>query len=194
MLVNVLLALFLNNLNKLNMSKIQLKNVRLTFPSIYTTELYEGDDTGKYSATFLIPKTDTEVINKIKASIKNVLQEKKLKLENIDKSKQCFKDGDDTEYDGFAGNYSIKCTKKSEKGRVTLFDRDKSALTEQDDKFYSGCYVNALIDIWCYDKKAKGFSATLYAIQFVKDGERLGGIDVDSEFDNLDGDDGLGDL
>lgn len=38
------------------MSKIQLKAVRLSFPSLFQMGSFGGDSTGKYEATFVLDK------------------------------------------------------------------------------------------------------------------------------------------
>jgi len=61
--------------------------------------------------------------------------------------------------------------------RPYLVDRDPNkALTP--DKFYPGCRCRAVIHSWPYDgvgDKPPGVSLTLDTLQFVDDGERLGG-------------------
>ena len=56
--------------------KVLLKNVRLSFPSLFKTEVYGGEDTGKFAATFLIPKSDTKTVQSIEQSCKAALVEK----------------------------------------------------------------------------------------------------------------------
>ena len=48
-------------------------------------------------------------------------------------------------------------------------------LTEDDNRIYSGCYVNASVELW-YQKNAYGkrVNANLLGIQFFKDGEAFG--------------------
>ena len=56
--------------------KVMLKNVRLSFPSLFKTEQYAGEDTEKYAATFLIPKSDTKTVTAIEQACKAALVEK----------------------------------------------------------------------------------------------------------------------
>ena len=56
--------------------KVMLKNVRLSFPSLFATEVYGGEDTGKFAATFLIPKSDTKTVATIEQACKSALVEK----------------------------------------------------------------------------------------------------------------------
>jgi len=150
--------------------KIVLKNVRLSFPSLFKTEDYGGADTGKFAATFLVPKKDPQ-IKVIKDALKKVAEEEfgKPLPKGIT---NCLKDGDDKDYDGYAGTYSIKA---STKRRPTLIDETKTPIAEEDNKLYAGCYVNVSIDIWAMNNQyGKKVLASLNGIQFAKDGETFG--------------------
>jgi hypothetical protein len=51
-------------------------------------------------------------------------------------------------------------------------DRDRSLITEDDNKLYAGCYVNAIIELWVQDNSyGKRVNANLLGVQFFKDGE-----------------------
>lgn len=151
--------------------KIVLKNVRLSFPSLFKTEVYSGTDTEKYAATFLIAKSDTKTIASIEQACKAALVEKY--GNTIPKGfKLPLVDGDDKEYQGYADHV---CIKASTKKRPTLVNRDKTPIVEEDGILYGGCYVNASIDVWVMDNSyGKKVLASLNAIQFVKDGEAFG--------------------
>jgi len=153
------------------MSKLLLKNVRLSFPSLFKHEIYAGEDTGKFAATFLIAKSDTKAIKSIEDACAASLKEK-----YGDKVPKGFKmplvDGDDKDYNGYLDHV---CIKASTKKRPTLVNRDKTPIVEEDNILYGGCYVNASIDIWVMDNSyGKKVLASLNAIQFVKDGEAFG--------------------
>ena len=51
----------------------------------------------------------------------------------------------------------------------------RSPLTEADGKLYSGCFVNAIIDVQIGDKPKWQAYAYLLGVQFAGDGERTGG-------------------
>lgn len=165
-------------------TKILLKNVRLSFPSIFQRALFDGVE-GKYEATFLIPKDNEKLKAQLDAAIKSAIAEADIKVAG---DKICLKDGDESEYDGYAGHWSLKAAGNK---RPTVLDRDKTPLTEADEKIYAGCYVNAVIDFWVQNNKyGKRVNANLYGVQFVKDGEAFGSgpADVFDDFDDLDGD------
>lgn len=168
------------------MAKIQLKNVRLSFPSIFKRSEFNGEQ-GKFEATFLLNKeTQADQIEKLEKAIDAAIAEAKIKVPS---DKRCLKDGDDFDYDGYSGHMAFKA---STNRRPTIIDRDKTPLVEDDGKPYAGCYVNAIVDIWIqsnsYGKRANG---NLFGIQFFKDGEAFGAGDVDvtDEFDDFDDED-----
>ncbi len=165
--------------------KVMLKNVRLSFPSLFKTEQYAGEDTEKYAATFLIPKSDTKTVTAIEQACKQALVEKYGEGKVPKGFKMPLVDGDDKEYQGYADHVCIKANTKK---RPTLVNRDKTPIVEEDGILYGGCYVNASIDVWVMDNSyGKKVLASLNAIQFVKDGESFGTkSDGADDFDDLD--------
>lgn len=162
--------------------KIKLENVRLSFPSLFQPSVFEGNSSGKYEATFLLSKDDKKTKAKIDKTIQALIAEAKIK---VAADKIAIKDGDDSSYDGYGDHWSIKA---SNKARPLTLNSDKSQLTEQDGKLYSGCYVNAIIGFWVQNNKyGKRVNANLYGVQFVKDGEPFGAamIDVTNDFDDI---------
>ena len=156
----------------------------MSFPSLFKHEIYAGEDTGKFAATFLIAKSDTKAIKSIEDACAASLKEK-----YGDKVPKGFKmplvDGDDKDYNGYLDHV---CIKASTKKRPTLDNRDKTPIVEEDNILYGGCYVNASIDIWIMDNSyGKKVLASLNAIQFVKDGESFGTkSDGADDFEDLD--------
>lgn len=165
-----------------------LKNVRLSFPSLFKTEVYAGEDTEKYAATFLIAKSDTKTVTAIEQACKQALVEKYGEGKVPKGFKMPLVDGDDKEYQGYQDHYSIKASTKK---RPALVNRDKTPIVEEDGILYGGCYVNASIDLWVMDNSyGKKVLASLNAIQFVKDGEAFGTKSEGADcFESLDDDD-----
>lgn len=167
------------------MAKIQLKNVRLSFPSIFRRAEFNGQE-GKFEATFLLNKeTQADQIELLQKAIDNAIAEAKVKVPS---DKRCLKDGDDFDYDGYAGHMAFKA---STNRRPTIIDRDKTPLAEDDGKPYAGAYVNAIVDVWIQNNSyGKRANANLFGIQFYKDGEAFGAGDTDvtDEFDSFDDD------
>lgn len=166
------------------MAKIKLSNVRLSFPSIFNRAEFNGEQ-GKFEATFLLDKEEqSDQIAKLESAIESAIKEAKIKVPS---DKRCLKDGDGVEYDGYAGQVSLKASSKK---RPTVIDRDKTPLMEDDQNSpYAGCYVNAVIDLWVQNNTfGRRINANLYGIQFVKDGEAFGSGDIDvmDDFDDMD--------
>lgn len=163
---------------------IMLKNVRLSFPSLWQTEKFGSEDTGKYAATFILNKEQHKTeIDKLKKLITEGVKAE-LKVPNLPPEKICLKDGDNTERPEYQGAYIIKASTKK---RPTVIDRDKTPLAEDDGKPYAGCYVNCIIDLWYQDNKfGKRINANLHGVQFAADGESFAdATDVADEFEAI---------
>jgi len=161
--------------------KVKVANVRLSFPSLFHHATFGGESTGKFEATFILDKKDhAQVIDQIKAEISRMMRDE-LKTK-VPSDKICLKDGDESDKDGYQGCYTIKASTKK---RPLVIDRDKSPLTEEDNRIYAGCYVNAIFSLWAQNNQyGKRINAQLDGVQFAKDGEPFadGGVSV-SEFD-----------
>ena len=178
------------------MSKVHLKEVRITFPAVFEPKQVNGQGDPKYSASFLIAKDHpqkVEVERAIVAAAKEKWGEKKYMevLKALKASdKIAMHDGDSkSDYDGYAGSYFINA---SNKVRPLVIDGQRAPLTANDGKPYSGCYVNAIIEVWAQDNNfGKRINASLLGVQFVKDGERLagGGVASADDFEAVDAQD-----
>jgi hypothetical protein len=167
--------------------KIKLQNVRLSFPSLFQKAVFEGKE-GKFEATFLLDKeSQASLISEINDKIDTFLASK-FPGQAVPKSikRTCFQDGDTKDYDGYANQMAIK---GGSNRRITIIDRDKTPLTEEDGKLYAGCYVNAVLELWYSDHNLGGKQvlANLNGVQFVKDGEAFGDGDTNAldDFESL---------
>ena len=164
-----------------------MKNVRISFPNLFRKAVFQGTET-KYEATFLLDKEEhADSIKKISDAIAAMLKEKKAKL---GADKICFKDGDEIDYQGYAGTMTIKASNAK---RPLTIGKDKAPITEDDNIIYSGCYVNAIVTLWFQDNGfGKRINASLEAVQFAKDGQPFGdgGSKASAaDFDFIDDDD-----
>jgi hypothetical protein len=171
------------------MTAIVLKNVRLSFPQIWTPKSFAPGQDPRFNANFLLHKdADADQIEKIREAIKAVAEEK-WKGKKPGGLKICLQDGEEKDYDGYADSMFISA---STKVRPTIVDQKKNPLVEEDGKPYAGCYVNAAITLWAQDNQwGKRVNASLEAIQFVKEGEPFGGKKVTADVFGVieDGDD-----
>lgn len=169
--------------------KHTLKNVRLSFPNLFQKAKFEGAET-KYEATFLLNKEQHATV--IAAIEKDMTSRIKIELKGakLPGDRKCLKDGDESNYDGYEGCMSFKAGNTK---RPLVIDRDKSPITESDEKVYAGCYVNAVVELWVQNNGyGKRINANLLGVQFAKDGEAFGGKGEsadESDFDDLGDDD-----
>ena len=164
------------------MSKIKMQAVRLSFPSLFNTAKFGGEDTGKYEATFVLDKVDhADLIKSINAQI-DTLTKETFKGKAVPSDKLCLKDGDEMGRPEFEGKMTIKASTKK---RPLVINRDKSPITESDNVIYAGCYVNGICSLWAQDNQfGKRINAQLDGVQFCRDGEAFGDGAVSvNEFD-----------
>jgi hypothetical protein len=158
--------------------KIMLTDVRLAFPSLFKPQAFEGG-TPSFGASLLMA-TNHKAVAEIRKAFTTLAKEKwGPKADAVLKSlaatdKLCLRSGDTKEqYDGFAGNMFLSARSKV---RPLILNTDKTPLSEEDGKPYSGCYVNASIELWAQDNKfGKRINAQLRGVQFLRDGDAFGG-------------------
>jgi hypothetical protein len=154
------------------MTKVILKNVRASFPSVFETEKYKGTDTGKFTITALISKDDPQV-KTLKLAIAEFAREK-FGNPIPKKVESPLKDGDEKDLDGYQNCYYIKA---SNGRRPVVIDRNKTPLVETDGRPYAGCYVNLSLDLWAQDNQyGKGVRVNLNGVQFASDGDAFGSV------------------
>lgn len=166
------------------MARVKLNNVRISFPDLFQPKSFDGQQDAKYGAQFLIDKEGANYDAVIKA-MKEVAAEKwpkssdKALAKLTKEARTCLTDGDDKDYDGYQNMYCLSARSAS---RPLVIDKDKTKLDSADGKPYSGCYVNASIDIWAQDNKwGKRINAQLRGVQFWEDGEPFSGGSTASE-------------
>jgi hypothetical protein len=150
----------------------------------------------KYRIALIIPKNHPQMKD-LKAAIQSVMEAKfgakwqaVLKAAEL-QQKSCLRDGDTKDGEGFQGNMFVSANSDT---RPSTFNVDKTIVTQDDGIIYSGCYVNASLDIYAFDNVSKGNSAGLRGVQFLRKGDAFGGGSPadESEFDEIaapDGDD-----
>lgn len=166
-------------------NRIIIENARLAFPNLFAPRVDEKGK-AKYGALFIIPPNHPAV-KKLDAIFEAVAKEKwgdkaPAILKGLrTQDRLCLHDGDGkAQYAGFEGNKYVSANSDM---KPTILDRDRSPLGSGDGKPYSGCYVNASIEVWAQDSKdyGKRLNAQLRGVQFVKDGDAFGAGTVASE-------------
>lgn len=175
---------------------IMLKNVRLTFPVLWKAEEFEqGDGRPRYSASLLIvPGSENDKLVRSTmndelaiAFPKPGLAAKKLAEFLGSKIQNCYKDGDLKNYDGYEGMWVLTAHRREKDGKPLILGQDLDndpdsdrfgrlrELKEKDGIPYSGCYVNAKVDIWTQTGTNEGIRATLSTVQFCGHGDAFAG-------------------
>lgn len=186
--------------------RTNLKNVRLSFPVLWTPEPFEeGDKKLRYSATFLI-EPGSEADQAVQAAIRSAAIEawgakanEMLESFKGNSQKFCYLDGSTKSYDGYQGKLYLSAHRSSTDGAPSVFGPDIDPATrklrllkEADGLPYAGCYVNALVEIYAQTKKYPGVRCGLIGVQFARHGDAFSGAGraADSDFAPLD--DGIG--
>lgn len=161
--------------------QVNLTNVRISFPDLFTAKAFKDNPKKSYGAAFLIPNGSKQqaaidkVVMELATEAWKTKAEKTVSQLKNDTKACCWYDGDLKEFDGYEGHQILTAKRGEEKGRPTVVDRKGSPLTESDAVIYGGCYVNAKVDIWIQDNEfGKGIRAVLLGVQFVKDGDSFG--------------------
>ena len=137
----------------------------------------------KFSCVFLIPKSDEEKINAIRAAIKAAyelgltkLKGNKKNAPSFEEIKKPLKDGDDkkyAEYEGYAGHYVITASANlDDKPRVV----DLNMRDVEPKEIYSGMYARAYLTFYAYNTAGnQGISVGINDVQKICDGPRFDG-------------------
>ena len=171
--------------------KVHLKDVRISFANIFDPKQVQGQGDAKFSAAFLFPRSHSaatelstaiqaEATTKWGAKAGDVL--KALKAAD----KLCVHDGDaKPDADAYPGNLFINASNKT---RPLVIGPNREPLVAADGKPYSGCYVNAIVEVWPQDNQfGKRVNASLLGVQFLRDGDRLsgGGVAAADDFEAI---------
>lgn len=172
--------------------KVKIPNIRMSFNDLFTP-VSVNDGAPRYSATFLIPKSNGDLVKTINNGIIEVAKA------GFDKDWQAvlnksrgsgnfpMLDGDLQTYAGYGGNWYIRANRRASEGPPKLYNRNKTQLTDNG-TIYSGCYVNALLEFWAQNNKwGRVVRTSLLGVQFYAEGERFGGGSqaTDDDFDFL---------
>lgn len=170
---------------------IRIKNVRLSFPDLFVPRRYMDDPTKplKYKAHFLVPHGSPQE-KEIKTAINTVNKEQwgdRKKLYPVNAS-LCFRNGNDTEYDGYENHGYLVA---SNEYRPAIFDQYKKPLDDNDGTIYAGCYVHAVVRVWAQTGHgARKVNAELRGVMYHREGVAFAGsgkinIAEFAEFDDI---------
>ena len=205
------------NKKKLVPGRIGLFNVRLSFEAVFKPEYFPGDEKDpekrpKYKANLLLPKDGSaqgrwygmenpQLVPALHAiwwakcacikakmpelDVVNNKEHERFVL-NIEGDNYCVRDGDKEKWDGYADHDYLTA---SSYDPPKVVGRDKRKLTAEENLVFSGCWVNAWVNLWHLEGGNKGKFASkpsvyagLDAIQYVKEGPRFGAPRVDESY------------
>lgn len=152
---------------------IKLKNVRLSFPSLFVPTKFGDEQTAKYKAVFILDKkANADAIAQINATFAQMV--KSAKVKSLSSYKLCLRDGaEKPDTDGYGEK--VMFLSASNPKAISVVDRDLTPLSQDSGKPYAGCYVNVHLRLWLQDNKwGKRINAQLAAVQFFGDGDTFG--------------------
>lgn len=164
-----------------NSYKVVTGKVRFCFCHVFEPAAMEGqpEEMAKYSVCVIIPKSDTQTIEKIKKAIEAAKVVGKSKL--ADKAgkipstiKLPLRDGDEERPDdpAFENAYFLNATSNR---KPTIVDRNLDLIMDKED-FYSGVYGRVSLNLFAFNTNGnKGIAVGLQNLQKLEDGEMLAG-------------------
>ena len=171
--------------------KLVLKGVRICYADgLFTAKQFPGSDgPPRYNCGFML-YPDHPQLDEVRQAITEVAQEEfKDKAASTmaqiksNPNKCCFQSPEiKPQYDGA---YYLGVNTKT---RPDVRDRDgKTPLALADGRPYSGCYVNAIVEIWGQSGQYTGIRGGLLGVQFVEDGDSFsgGGVASEDDFEDL---------
>lgn len=151
--------------------------VRLSYAHIWEPTSVNGGEP-RYSCSVIIPKSDTETVEKIRKAVGAALREGAPRfggvLPPMEDLRLPLRDGDrDRDDEAYRDSWFITASRKTAPDIVDVFLRPVTDRSE----VYSGCYarVSLAFFAYCNEDGNKGVACRLGNIQKIRDGERLGG-------------------
>ncbi len=166
--------------------------VRLSYPHVYEPYGMEGQDP-KYSASLIIPKSDTKTIERINQAIDAAIEEgaskfgKKVTRKSL---KLPLRDGDlEKDDEAYANSYFLNAKSNT---KPQIVDKNVDPILD-DDAIYAGVYARVSLNFYAFSVNGnRGVAVGLGNIQKIKDGPSLGGRrKATDDFDAFEDDDFL---
>ena len=155
-------------------------DTRWSYANIWTPKAIDGG-TPKYSVSLIIPKSDTQTIQKIRTAIQAAYEEGASKLKGNSRSvpplsslKTPLRDGDIERPDdeAYKNAFFVNANSSNAPGVV---DASLQPIIDTNE-VYSGVYGRASISFYAFNTNGnKGIACGLNNLQKIRDGEPLGG-------------------
>lgn len=158
-------------------TKVITGKCRLSYAHIFTPKAINGEGPEKYSASVIIPKSDTVTLKKISDAINAAIQDgitSKWGGKKPRNLKTPLRDGDEEHSDdpAYKGCMFLNANSNRKPGVV---DINRQPLYDDED-VYSGCYCRFSLGFFPFAVSGNaGVAVGLNNIQKICDGERLGG-------------------
>ena len=160
--------------------QVILKNVRCSFPQLFKLKGEDGEEYGPGIVLLLDPEKDKAQIVEVKKAIKGEIDgNASLKKQPPTGDKLCLRAGNREEYP--EGSLMVRANSKA---RPVVLDRAlRKILNEAESPIYSGCRVNAKVEIWgqADPKYGRRVNAKVIAVQFAGDDETFDSSHVSEE-------------
>lgn len=172
-----------------------LKNVRISYPHLFTPAKFDANSTPRYSATFLIDKSDPKYAETMKiirdaceVEMKAVFKDEwKETLESFltNPNKTFLLDGDrGVKSNKVPGHTLVKAHRREADSAPTVVDKFKKPIvSESEGKIRPGYYVNTKLGIWAQKGTYPGIRCSLVSVQAWEEGPTLAGAPVGSPDD-----------
>lgn len=179
----------MNNETNVNLTKV-IVPCRFSYLHCWEPNAVNGGDP-KYSVSAIIPKSDTETVEKIKSAIEQAKKDSITKWggkvpANL---KLPLRDGniDRPEDEAYADSYFFNANSRQ---APQVVDKNVQPILEQSE-VYSGCYGRISVNFYGFSSNGnKGIAAGLGNIQKLRDGESLGGrSNAEEDFDMVEEED-----
>lgn len=203
----------LDNIPDASKRQLTLNNVRVNWVSVFEPRVPQASDSGRARyeiVAILDPKEHKTEIKKVKKILKQLAEEVlETELSDIERSKCPLKQPrkkDIEKQPAYEGKLTLPAYSPAEKP-VQVVDRKMNLLAKGSPIPYSGCFCNVAVEFYVSKNQSDAIYCALNAVQFVDDGESLGGSaapkadqlfkkldDEDDDFDDEDEDEDEDDL
>ena len=173
-------------------TKVVTGEVRLSYVNLWEPKASLGGGKEKYSASIIIPKSDTKTLEDINMAIDAAIEEgigkfggKKPNPKTI---KLPLRDGDEERDDeAYKNSYFLNANSITQ---PQIVDRRVQPIIETSE-IYSGIYARVSLNFYAFNTNGnKGVAVGLGNVQKLRDGEPLGGrTNAADDFDSLDEED-----
>ena len=173
-------------MNENSNTRVKIGEVRLSYCHLFTPEAVADGGEKKYSVSLLIPKSNTKLVEDVKAAIKaaflaGVSTRFGGKQPAPGTWKNPLRDGDAErpDDDTYSGCWFINATSKTKPGIVKIVKSNGEKMLVEitdEDEIYSGCYGVVSVNFFAFNNAGnKGVAAGLNNVLKTKDGDYLGG-------------------